>query len=460
MNLAARRLLLFFFSIVTLASCEDTTDIGIDLEDENQLGTEFTDTITINTGTVLLPDSILSFRTTPAQVGFLADPVLGTLKATTYTEVALGGTDVSFGENPQVDSMVLTMDYSAIYGNKNKPLTINVFRLTEAFQEKASYFTTTKMATESNPLASTTLVPLLFEKKRVFDVDSTAAKRLIKVRLPRTLIDEFVAQSGKDPLKTQANFEAFFKGLALVPSGEAASILALNLASDSTKIVMHYKNGNDKKKHTFRFNTSAVSHFTNFEGNRAGTTVASLTKKGDFIPARQTGNESYIQNNTQLVTKLTMPYLQKFKQATGNIVINRAELIIPVKANSTSAIPTPPQLVLYQTNSTNRILKDARNNPLTVQDSNLGTVNGTVFPAALSYNSEKNRYTLNITSYFQALLLDKKPNDGLLLVPATVSPDQSTGGFAISHDIRSFRTIISNTANSKVKVVVYYTKLN
>ena len=459
MNLAARRLLLFFFSIVTLASCEDPTEIGIDLQDENQIGTDFTDTITINTGTVLLPDSILSFKTTPAQVGILADPVLGTVKATTYTEVGLGGTDVSFGENPQVDSMVLTLDYSAIFGNKTKPLKINVFRLTEAFQEKASYFTTTKLATEASPLASTTLVPLLYEKKKVFDVDSTAARRLIKVKLPQSLINEFVAQSGKDPLKSQANFEAFFKGLAIAPEGEPASILALNFAADSSKIVLHYKNGNDKKKHTFRFNTSAVSFFTNFESNRAGTPVAPLTQKGDFIAAAQTGNESFIQNNTQLLTKLTIPYLQKFKDVTGTIVINRAELILPVKANSTSALAPPPQLVLYQTNNTNRILKDANGSSLTVQQSNLGQVNGTAFPAVLTYNSEKSRYTLNITSYFQAMLLGKKPNNGLLLAPASVVANQS-GGYAITPEIRPYRAIISNTASNKVKLVVYYSKLN
>lgn len=460
MNLAVRRFLLFFFSIATLASCDDPTEIGIDLQDENQIGTNFTDTITINTGTVLLPDSILSFKIAPAQVGILADPVLGTVKATTYTEVALSGTDVTFGENPQVDSMVLTLDYSFIYGNKTEPLKINLFRLTEGFQEKASYFTTSTLAKEGTPLASTTLVPLLYEKKKQFDVDSTAAKRLVKIRLPQSLINEFVAQSGQAPLKSQSNFEAFFKGLAIAPEGDPASILALNLAADSSKIVVHYKNGADKKKHIFRFaQNSAVDYFTNFVGNRTGTSVASLTQKGDFIPASQTGKESYIQNNTQLVTKLTLPYLQQFKQAAGTIIINRAELIIPVKASSTSALPAPPQLVLYQTNNTNRILKDANGNSIAVQQNGVGQVNGTAFPAPLTYDSEKNRYTLNITSFFQAMLLDKKPNTGLLLAPATVVPTQS-GVFSIVPETRPYRAIISNTESNKVQLVVYYSKLN
>lgn len=458
MNLAVRRFLLFFFSIATLASCDDPTDIGIDLQDENQIGTDFTDTITINTGTVILPDSNLSFKATPTQVGILADPVLGTLKATTYSEVSLGGTDVTFGENPQVDSMVLTLDYSFIYGNKTQPLKINVYRLTEGIQEKASYFTNSTLAKEETPLGSATLVPLLYEKKKQFDVDSTTAQRLVKIKLPQSLIEEFVAQSGKDPLKTQANFEAFFKGLAIAPEGEPSSILALNLAADSTKIVMHYKNGADKKKHTFRIGQGASSYFTNFESNRAGTAVEALNQSGDFIPATEdNGWESYIQNNTQLVTKLTLPYLQKFKEAAGTIIINRAELIIPVKANSTTGFTAPPQLVLYQTNNSNRILKDASGNAITVQQ-NGAQANTNAFPASLNYDSKRNRYSLNITSHFQAMLLDKKPNTGLLLASAVVSPSQN-GTFTISTDIRPLRAIISNTASSKVQLVVYYSKL-
>ncbi|WP_299818564.1 DUF4270 family protein [uncultured Pontibacter sp.] len=460
MNLAVRRFLLFFFSIATLASCDDPTDIGIDLQDENQIGTDFTDTITINTGTVLLSDSILSFKVAPAQVGYIADPVLGTLKATTYTEVALGGTSVTFGENPQVDSMVLTLDYSHIYGNKSLPLTVNVFRLTEGFQEKASYFTNTTLAKEQAPLASTTLIPLLLEKKKQFDVDSTAAKRLIKIKLPQSLISEFVAQSGKDPLKSQESFEAFFKGLAIASEGDPSNLLALNLAADSSKIVMHYRNGADKKKHTFRFTQSSlVSYFTNFEGSRAGTVVADLKQSNDFIPASQTGNESFVQNNTQLITKLTLPYLQKFKEAAGAVIINRAELIVPVKAASTTAFTAPPQLVVYQTNSSNQVLKDASGNAIAVQQNGIGQVDGNSFPAALVYDSKRNRYALNITAYFQAMLLDKKPNTGLLLAPATVVATQS-GAYSILPENRPYRAIISNTDNNKVQLVVYYSKLN
>jgi hypothetical protein len=460
MNLAVRRFLLLFFSVATLASCDDTTEIGVDLQDENQIGTEFTDTITINTGTVLLTDSILSFKIPPAQAGKLADPVLGTLKATTFTEVLLGGTDVKFGDNPTPDSLVLTLDYSAIYGNKTKPLTLKVYRLTENFQEKASYFTNSSLARESTPLGSATLVPQLLEKKKAF-TDSTSAKKLVKIKFNQSFINELVAKSGQDPLKTQSNFREFFKGLAIVPEGDPASILTVNLKADSTKLILHYKNGADKKKHTFRFaQTDNLSFFTKFEGDRAGTPVASLNQNAAFLPSSQTGKESYIQNNTQLLTKLTFPHLQKFKEATPNIIINRAELIVPVKASSTSFLAAPPQLLMYQTNNSNRILKSANGTALAVQANKVGGLDGTAFAAPLMYDASRSRYTIDFTQHFQAMLLGKKPNTGFLLAPATVTTSQQNGTSQITPDIRPNRTIITNNETNKVKLIVYYSKLN
>ncbi|MFD2513932.1 DUF4270 family protein [Pontibacter locisalis] len=459
MNLAVRRFLLFFFSIATLASCEDPTDIGIDLQDENQIGTNFTDTISINTGTVLLTDSTLSFKVPPAQAGILADPVLGTLKATTFTEVSLGGMDVKFGENPVADSLVLTLDYSQIFGDKTKPLTLNVYRLTEGFDEKSSYFTNSSLEKQATPLGSATLVPKILEKKKSF-ADSTTAERLVKIRFNQDFVNELVAQAGTGNLVTQETFESFLKGLAIAPAGDPASVLALNLAADSTKLVLHYKNGAEKKKHIFRFaHSGAISYFTKFEGNRAGTAVAELDQNTEFLPASQTGGESYIQNNTQLLTKLIFPHLEKFKEENKNIVINRAELIVPVKPASTSFLPAPPQLVLYQTNNTNRILKNRSGNPLAVQQNRVGALESTAFPSPLIYDAKRDRYTIDITSYFQAMLLDKKPNDGLLLAPANVAASQS-GSFQITPEIRPYRTIISNTPSNKVKLVVYYSKLN
>ncbi|MCC9136670.1 DUF4270 family protein [Pontibacter silvestris] len=450
MNLAVRRFLLFFFSVAVLTACDDPNEVGLELQDENQIGTDYTDTLTINTGTVLLNDSIRSFKVSPALVGQYADPVLGTVKATTFTEMGLSSTNVSLGDNPVADSLVLALDYTMIYGDKSSELTVNVHQLTERFQERASYFTNSQLAYEETPLGSKTFTPqILNSGTETAPVDSAVA---VNIRLDQQLAEALVAQSGQGPLQTQSNFNEFFKGLALV-SPEGSNIVGLNLLSSRTKMTLYYKNGETQKTQSFII-TSAENYFTGVTGDRSGTAVAELTEKGEYLPAAQTGGESYIQANTQLLTKLTFPYLDQFKQATDNIIINRAEVIIPVKSSSTSSLAPPPQLAAYQTNSSNRALT-----PL--QQDRAFALNTTSFPAAVSYNAEKEQYSINITSYFQAMLLGNRPNNGLLLAPAkVVITSQQTGATAIQDDTSPYRAVINNTDSDKVKLLIYYSKLN
>ncbi len=456
MNLAVRRFLIFFFSLAALTACEDAKDIGIDLQDENQIGTDYTDTLTINTGTVLLNDSILSFKLSPAMVGKYIDPVLGSVSAGNFTEVGLGATDLKFGDNPVADSLVLTLDYNLIYGNKTAPLTINVHQLTEGFQEKSSYFTNSSLAYEATPVGSKTFVPQILKvKKNNTEVDSAVA---VKIKLDQAFLQRIVAESGKDPLKTQANFNNFLKGLALVPGDNSGNIVGFNLTSARSSFILYYKNGTEQKKHTFTFNRDVVRSFNRITGDRTGTAVEALQAKGSFIPASETGGESYIQANTQLLTKLTIPYLNAFKEANGNIIINRAELIVPVKKSSTSTLSAPPQLVMYETNSRNEIVRNAAGTAAAVQaDRSNG---GTLFPVVLTIPETKEYYTVNITAYIQSIVLGNKQNNGVLLAPANVVSSGTQSQRQIQQEPRPYRAIISNTGTDKVKLLLYYSKLN
>ncbi|MFD2246674.1 DUF4270 family protein [Pontibacter ruber] len=465
MNLAARRLFLFFFSFAALTACDDPSDIGLELQDKNQIGTDYTDTLTVNTGTVLLNDSILSFNQSVAEVGRYADPVLGTVSATTFTEVGLGGSNLNFGENPVAQSLELTLDYGFKYGDTLQDMTVSAHRLTEKYDDKKSYFTNTELAYESTPLGTQTFRPLrekVVEKDKDGKDVTVTRTRLVKINLGQALANELIAQSGKDPLKTQQNFINLLNGLAIVASeGSTGSLIGLNLASDSTKITLTYRSGAEQKvqKHVFTFDGSNVRNSTLVKADRTGTSVAELTK-GMYIPSSQTGGDSYVQATTQLLTKLTFPYLNKLKEQNGtNIIVNRAELILPVKGSSTSNnLPTPPQMVLYQTNNSNRILKNNTGVPLSVQQEGASTMNTTQIPVVVTKDAKKDYYSVNITSYVQAMLLDKKPNDGLLLAPAVVSSAQN-GTRQIQTEPRSYRAIFSNTDANRVKLLLYYSKI-
>lgn len=455
MNSAARRLLFFFFSFAALTACDDPNEIGIDLQDENLIGTEFTDAAIIETGTVLLNDSILSYRTPAALVGQYLDPVLGKTRATLIAEVGLGGTNISFGNNSRADSLVLTLDYNFKYADTLKTMTVNVHRLTGAFEERMSYFTNTPFAFDATPIGSQAFQPRVDVVEAEGGV-KTKKTRLLRIKLNPELANQFLTQTFAD----QASFLNFFRGIALtVPDDANASIVSFNLASTSSTFVLHYTaEDGTKKQHAFVLGSGG--YFTQLAADRTGTAVATLQSKGSIVSATETGGDSYVQAGTQLLTKLTFPNLASLTNTEGNIIINRAELIVPVKANSAgNNLPVPPQMVLYETNAENRILRDAAGTARTIQQDGVN-LNTTAFPAVMSYiqKNGKTYYSLNITNYVQSVILGQKPNNGLLMGAAAVSAGANNTRTS-SFELNPYRAILTNTEASPVKLLIYYSKL-
>ncbi|MEJ8757601.1 DUF4270 family protein [Pontibacter sp. H259] len=458
MNSAVRRFTLFFFSLATLASCEDPSDIGLDLQDDNEIGAFYTE-LAVNSGTVLKPDSVLSFKQQPLPVGGYQDATLGNVKATAFTEVGLSGLDVKFGDNPVADSIVLSLDYTTdIYANNTVPLTLNIHRLTEGFQDKASYFTNSSLNYDSDVLGTVTFDPKVLRTKKT-DQDSIAP---VNIKLDIALANEILAQSGKEPLKDQFKFVQFFKGIAIVPTQQSPrEIFALNTGSNRTKLTLYYKNGTEKKDYTFTMSGSNVRNFSNITANRSGTVLENLSNY-EFLPSTATGGETYVQAGTQLFTKLTIPELANFKAENGDsVVINRAELVVPIKSGSIATLSAPQQLAIYETNNSNRILYTSKGEAKTVPADNPSFMDVYTFPTRLEFKKKSDtegNYTVNLTAYVQAILRGDKPNDGLLITPAKYVGNTSGGGTIANESIPK-RAILSNTAEKGVKLRIYYSKL-
>ncbi|WP_299706118.1 DUF4270 domain-containing protein [uncultured Pontibacter sp.] len=456
-NSAARRLFLFFFSFAALTACEDPKDIGIDLQDENLIGTEFTDDLTIQTGTVLQGDSILSYRTSTALVGQYADPVLGITRSVAFAEVGLNGTNVSLGENITADSLVLTLDYSFKYADTLQAMQLNVHRATSAFDERTSYFTNTPFTYDPTPIGTAAFQPRVEMVTK--EGTSTKTTRLAKIKLNSELANDFAAQSGQPAFANQANFLNYFRGIALaVPEDENGSLVGFALNSASSSLVLYYKKG-DGTQGTHSFLLGTGGYFSQITTNRAGTGIEELQNKGDFKAATETGGDSYVQGGTQLLTKITFPDLLQLKEEQGNIIINRAELIIPVKAASTgNNLSVPPQLALYETNDANNILRDQGGRFRTVQQDGANPFVYT--PALLGFNRKKGKeyYNLNVTSYIQGIVMGLKPNNGLLL-GAVIATTDGNGNRSLRPEMHPYRAIVTNNEANPVKLLIYYSKL-
>jgi hypothetical protein len=166
---------------------------------------------------------------------------------------------------------------------------------------------------------------------------------------------------------------------------------------------------------------------------------------------------AYIQGGSGIGTKITFPGLEEIRKK-GNILINKAELFIPVEDIYAEKY-NPPRLVLYQ-EGFNKILQDSNRADLFVQQDGLSALGNTT-PAIAAYLTSTKGYTFAITSYLQAYMLGTKNFDMIL----SVSPGGIIFGVDQSSNIlrspswNSFPTyrVVGGSSSKPVKLKIYYT---
>ncbi|KAA3440362.1 DUF4270 family protein [Rufibacter hautae] len=422
---------LFIFSFFFTA-CEDPTAIGLELQEPGtQIGTSYTDTATVRASTVLLKDSIIGLGAPRVQVGRITDPVFGTVTAKTYAEFAplsfptnADSIDVSKG----ADSLIINLDYNYAFGDTTKAIAMNVHRLTQAFRDDETYFTNEAMTYNETPVGSVTFNPRPSTTYRSTTDTTQRLPLLLKIKITGAFANE-VLQALAQTSTTQT-FANVINGLALVPasgSDEQGSIVGFLPTSTNTTLTLHYKSKKNIAKTTSLLFTDR--YYNHIEANRAATSLASLTANGNTISSADAGNRTYLQAGAGLVTKIELPFLADFRKTQSggeqNLAINKAELIIPLVTSTVitarDSMMLPPVISVVEATTSKRIALNAG------VPSALLAENSTA-PATLQYRGAKGGYVyvVNITSYMQNLLYNRRANNGLILLPANVSSSLST----------------------------------
>ncbi|WP_210462681.1 DUF4270 family protein [Rufibacter roseolus] len=453
---------LFIFSFFFTA-CEDPTAIGLELQEPGtQIGTSYTDTATVRASTVLLKDSIIGLGAARVQVGRITDPVFGTVTAKTYAEFApltfpanADSIDVSKG----ADSLVINLDYNYAFGDTTKAIAMNVHRLTQAFRDDETYFINEPMAYNETPVGSVTFSPRPSTTYRSTTDTTKTLPLLLKIKITGAFANE-VLQALAQTSSTQT-FANVINGLALVPangSDEQGSIVGFLPTSANTTLTLHYKSKKNIAKTTSLLFTDR--YYNHIEANRAATPLASLTATGNTLSSANAGNRTYLQAGAGLVTKIELPYLAEFRKTQSggeqNLAINKAELIIPLVTSTVitakdSAL-LPPVITVVEATTSNRIALNAG------VPSALLAENSTA-PATLQYRGAKGGYVyvVNITSYMQNLLYNRRTNNGLILLPSNVSSSLSTpSNLAQTVNRAIIEANQSPSAERRIKLRLFY----
>ncbi|HNQ12737.1 MAG TPA: DUF4270 domain-containing protein [Bacteroidia bacterium] len=398
MNLKSGLLAISFPLIIY--SCTNPVDVGLEVQPTGDLvGILVTDTITLSTKTIR-EDSIPSAQNTLNLVGSYIDPIFGLTAASFSAQVRIPSSNVNFGTNPVVDSVILSLAYKGYYGDSTNigSQNILVHRIAEDLYRDTVYYSNKKF-TVSDQLADLTLTPAPYDSIEIAGVKKAPHLRL---KLENSFAQNVIlSQSGQTPLSTDAEWIKYFKGIQVSTNTSVANgqggIMYFDYTSSLTRLTVYYHNDSDDSlnyEFVINDNSSRVNHYEhNFNGSVAGMSI------NDSILGLQ---NVYLQSLSGTKIEIQLPHLLNLKNIP-NLSINKAELIIPAQNISGNVYNAPVRLLVNAIDSTG--------NAEFIQD---------IFESLTYYNGSLNEstaeYRFNIARHIQRLLNGSKQNYGLYLV--------------------------------------------
>jgi len=430
------------FLLVTLMSCKKEGDIDPQFIEDSS-SSSFLDVFDIN-AEVKSVDTILTDEVANGLVGVYRDSVFGTTRAEFYVQPLLSTNFQVFfeaGESYFTDSVVLSLPYIDAYGDTSQT-EIEVYRLEEELEKSTVYYSDDSVMVNPSILGSKTFKPNLSENVIVARpnlagfYDTLTLAPQMRISLDNAVGDEILSKSGQSEVENDENFTAFFKGLKIQAPASAlggmnqGNILTLALTNTQSLMSVFYTtvdgNGDTTKRVAeFPINTNSV-RFINYKNSFANSAVDAVINDGN-----QDSLFLYSSGMAGVQTEVKFPGLAN-RFANQAVVVNRAELVLPLAEGSYTKYGVANQLILAS--------RDANGNLSFLPDFFEG-----VSYFGGSYDASKNAYVFGISRYVQSIISGKSDSEALVIL---------VEGSAV----RPGRTVIFGPAQSaeKIKLNLYY----
>lgn len=365
-------------------------------------------------------------------VGLYNDPVLGTMRAESYLQLAPSPT-TKLESNAVFDS--LTVQLRLNFYNYGFPsfsqLKFNIHEITgEAITLdtlKKRYYFNSSVAYSAEPIGE---FKITVNKEKLDTLKQDTV--LLSGRLSNEFGQRIFNLALNDPNSTFSDRSLFveaIKGLAITPS-EGNGVLGFNPTSALSKVVLHYHRLNDKNEvdtlqRNFVFSNAPYGlnpNFTNFTADRSASEFAPITQPYQSY-APPSGLRA-IQNGSPLVTKIDLSKFYEFAEqdSVKNITINSAEIVINDVQSVTGISPHSSFSLILMNNSNDRLTSVSTDNTSVLRNYYISIQGNRYYvgseisssPATLAYDSENKRFSGFMGSFFQSLFRYKENNDGSL----------------------------------------------
>lgn len=417
--------------IVLFSHCTKikSTTIGEDLLPALDNITTFDTSLSVFASTAVTPDSLLPRLGVDANGGsadyilgsISNDPVFGKTSASIFLEfrpLFYPFTYEAVKDSLFLDSVVLSLQLSTLYGDTNALQQIAVHRVTELLRYDSSY-RTDKQVQYSSELGSKTFAPSVLNDS-IFLRGYTTTNKL-RIRLNNSFGTELLSLDtssvGNGAFRSDSAFRQYLKGFGLIPQlsgqGSAANaLMTFSLGDSATHIRLYYRFKKDGK-----FDTTSKT-FVTFNGvPSASVNQISRTYTGSqaarFLGQSNAGDSLvFIQGSPGTFAQLRIPGIDQLKRAKGNILVHLAQLSMEEvqTPGKNAALTAPGQLYL-------EILDTIRGQYLPFFSD--AFTNGSFDPVffgsrrkllVASNGDNYSSYSMNITRYFQGIVTRNNTN--------------------------------------------------
>ena len=397
-------LLSLFFSFITF-SCSDPNTIGLELQ-------PVSDNIIIGNTTSFKwqnfqTESEDSLRTDEALnliLGEINDIRFGTNKGSFCTQMLLVSNNIDLGENPIVDSVILSYSYTGYYGDLNEFTNLEISELSEGIFKDSIYYSNSFDLVSNNMLNVDT-----------FYLSNTITNPSLRIKL-KNEFGQQILNLGNAGLVDNETFLQSFNGISVLANAEN-TLLYLNPDATNSYFKIFY--------HNDATISDTLSLDFSLSGDAARINLFNQKNQNNIL---EDSSKIYIQSMAGYKAKISITNVDSIRSLLNDKVINKVTMSFDVDNTSISEYEAHEKLVLVRVNDDgeNIFLSDF-------------LIEGNEY---FGGDLENNQYKFNITRYFYQFLNNDSYTNNLYLL---------SSGAAVNAN----RTVLEKD----IKLQIYYSKL-
>ena len=328
----------FIFGLVffmLLSGCESKPDyIGSDLLPSGDNFTVSFDSMEVVYGYTKLGDSLVGSNKNVQLLGSIIDPLFGFSKAEYVTQIEATSNSGSFGPNPKIDSVILTLQYEKFQGEDNLSQQIRVYEFMEFIRKDTNYYTNQDITD-------------LYRQPELGNGWMSKDDTLIRIPITEeTFINKFL--QAEDSILSSAEYiQELMYGLYITGDDVATEggIATINADAEGTMLEFYYANDTvDSISQNYTISRQRCQQFNLFSHDYTGYPI------GEFlIDTSRNDSLLFIQSMAGVFPKIRFPEFPKWIDSMP-VAINEAKLIFPGVDSSLTQQKSenlPSKVVMY-----------------------------------------------------------------------------------------------------------------